>query len=75
MKSERDARLFSVVFKLLIASSVNGSAIGGFPIPLKGAQLAVDGSTIRLTGISVSATDLSDLIGRVVGGEKPVVAK
>lgn len=70
MKSERDARLFSVVFKLLIASSESGSAIGGFPIPLKGAQLTVDSSTIRLSGISVSEKDLSDLIGTVIGGKQ-----
>ncbi|HUX22630.1 MAG TPA: hypothetical protein VMW69_15440, partial [Spirochaetia bacterium] len=75
MKSERDARLFSVVFKLLIASSQNGSSIGGFPIPLKGAQLAVDGSTIRLTGISLSEKDLAELVGTVVGGKKREVVK
>ncbi len=68
MKSERDARLFSVVFKLLIASSEHGSAIKGFPIPLKGAQLSVDGDTIRLDGITVGEADLSELVSKVIGG-------
>ncbi len=71
MKSERDARLFSVVFKLLIASSENGSAIGGFPIPLSGAQLSVNGSTINLSGITVSERDLSSLLAKVIDGNNP----
>lgn len=75
MKSERDARLFSVVFKLLIASSENGSAIGGFPIPLSGARLSVNGSTINLTGITVSEKDLSSLLAKVIGGKKQAASK
>ena len=75
MKSERDARLFSVVFKLLIASSESGSAIGGFPIPLSGAQLSVNGSTINLSGITVSEKDLSSLIAKVIGGKNQAAPK
>lgn len=69
MNSERDARLFSVVFKLLIASSAGGGAIRGFPIPLAGARLSVDGDTIRLQGISVSETELAGLLSNVIGAK------
>lgn len=69
MNSDRDARLFSVVFKLLIASSETGGAIRGFPIPLAGARLSIDGNTIRLQGISVSESELADLLSAVIGGK------
>lgn len=69
MNSARDARLFSVVFKLLIASSESGGAIRGFPIPLAGARLSVDGDTIRLQGISVSEGELASLLSRVIGAK------
>lgn len=69
MNSDRDARLFSVVFKLLIASSESGGAIRGFPIPLAGARLLVDRDTIRLQGISVTETELADLLSSVIGGK------
>jgi hypothetical protein len=71
MKSDRDARLFSVVFRLLIASSATGGAIGEFPIPLKGAQLAIEGSTIRLVGIWASTKNLADLLALVISGKPP----
>lgn len=71
MKSDRDARLFSVVFKLLIASATAGSDIGGFPLPLGGAQLSVDGATIRVDGIRIGRQELVDLISRIISGGKP----
>lgn len=71
MKSDRDARLFSVVFKLLIASAAGGGAIRGFPLPLEGVQLSVDGATIRLGGITIGRQELVDLLSQIITGNKP----
>lgn len=68
MDNERDARLFSVVFKLLIASAASGREFRGFPIPLQGANLELAGSIIRLEGIEVSEHDLVDLLAAVISG-------
>lgn len=71
MKNARDARLFSVVFKLLIAGAATGSRIRGFPIPLSGAQLELNGATIRLNGITIGTKALASLLSDVITGRSP----
>jgi len=64
MLSERDARLFSVVFRLLIAGTVTTGNV--LPLSLAGAQLAVNGSTITLTKVRMGRAQLVGLLSSLL---------
>jgi len=67
MRSPRDARVFAVALKLLIASQGMGEgAFGGIPLPLVQARVIVDGPTIELSNMRIGRDRLGELFAGFV---------
>ncbi len=67
MRSPRDARVFAVALKLLIASQGFGAdAFGGIPLPLENARVAVSESTIEIRDMRVARDRIGELFAGFV---------
>ena len=67
MRSPRDARVFAVALRLLIASQGMGeSAFSGIPLPIEEARVAVNGPTIVLSNMRIGRDRLGALLAGFV---------
>lgn len=67
MRDAQAARLFSVIFRLLVSSG----ASEGLPISFAGATVAVQGSRIELGNLTVDRPGLAAILGEVLSGRVP----
>ncbi len=67
MRSPRDARVFAVALKLLIASQGMGeSALYGIPLPIARARVATSGPTIVISNMRIDRDRLGELLAGFV---------
>lgn len=73
MKDAQAARLFSVIFRLLISAGASGGP-GGLPVSFAGASVEVQGSRIDLANLTIDRPKLAAVLGEVLSGRVPLLS-